>query len=62
LLHGKNVKCGLKPGEDAIEITLEQGWNTLLVKVTQATAGFEACARFRNLDGSKVEGLKVKAE
>jgi len=62
VVHAKNVKRGLKRGEDVVEVTLKEGWNTLLLKVTQESSGWEACARFRNLDGSKVEGLKVKAE
>ncbi|OPZ96078.1 MAG: hypothetical protein BWY71_02032 [Planctomycetes bacterium ADurb.Bin412] len=41
-------------------MTLKQGWNTLLMKVTQGSGNWTACARFRALDGSKLEGLKVQ--
>jgi len=59
LVHANNAARGVTPGEDVIEITLRQGWNSLLLKITQGTGGWGACARLRNLDGGKLEGVKV---
>jgi type 1 glutamine amidotransferase/HEAT repeat protein len=59
LVHANNAARGVTPGEDIVEITLRQGWNSLLLKITQGTGGWGACARLRNLDGGKVEGVKV---
>ncbi len=60
VVHGNNVSRALEPGQDQVEVTLKQGWNTLLMKVTQGSGNWTACARFRALDGSKLEGLKVQ--
>ena len=62
MVHANNVTRPADPGRDKVEVTLKQGWNQLLLKVTQNTGQWAVCARFRNLDGSKLEGLKVQAE
>ncbi len=59
LIHAHRASRGVTPGDDAIEISLRPGWNPLLLKITQATGGWGACARLRNLDGSSVSGVKV---
>ena len=62
LVHANNVTRGAGPAQDKAEVTLKQGWNRLLLKITQSGGGWAACARFRRLDGSKLEGLKVQTE
>ena len=59
LVHENNTTRGVTPGEDVVEVTLKKGWNSLLLKISQGGGGWGACARFRNLDGGRVEGLKV---
>ncbi|MCI0698987.1 ThuA domain-containing protein [candidate division KSB1 bacterium] len=59
LVHANNASRGVTPGDDIIEITLRQGWNPLLLKIIQGTGGWGACVRLRNLDGSKVHGVKT---
>jgi type 1 glutamine amidotransferase/HEAT repeat protein len=59
LIHANNAARGVTPGEDVVEITLRQGWNSLLMKIIQGAGGWGACARLRNLDGGKLEGVKV---
>ena len=62
LVHANNVTRGAGPGQDKVEVTLKQGWNRLLLKITQSGGEWAACARLRRLDGSKLEGLKVQVE
>jgi len=49
----------LGPGADKRNVTVKEGWNTLLVKVWNAGSDWGACARFRKPDGSKLEGLRA---
>lgn len=48
-------------GSDKVDVTLKEGWNALLLKITQNTMGWEFCARFVKPDGSRVEGLRFDA-
>jgi len=61
LVHGKNVARPLLPGSDKVELNLNEGWNDLLLKVTQNNLGWEFCARVLKPDGSHLEGLKFAA-
>jgi HEAT repeat protein len=61
LVHAKAVHRGLAPAEDQIEVTLNQGWNKLLLKVVNDDGGWAACARFRRPDGSRLEGVYAQA-
>jgi HEAT repeat protein len=49
------------PGDQKAEITLQQGWNTVLMKVTQWTAGWGFCARLAKPDGTTLSGTKTQA-
>ncbi|MGH7493461.1 MAG: ThuA domain-containing protein [bacterium] len=59
LVHANNASRGTTPGDDVVEVTVGKGWNPLLLKIIQGTGSWGACARLRNLEGSRVEGLKV---
>jgi len=52
LVHSNNVARPLQPGSDKAQVTLRQGWNRLLLKITQNNQGWEFCARLRQPDGS----------
>jgi len=62
LVHANNATRPATPGQDKAEVTLKQGWNRLLLKLTQSGGQWALCLRFRNLDGSRLEGLKVQME
>ena len=62
LVHANNATRAAEPGQDSVEVALKQGWNNLLVKVTQGGGEWAVCARLRNPDGSKLGGLKIQAE
>ncbi len=61
-VHSNNAWRGLEPGEDKVNVTLREGWNRLLLKITQGGGDWAACARFRTLDGDKLSGLRVQPE
>ena len=60
-IHTNSVLRGCGRGDDAVDCTLNEGWNELLVKVTNNHGGFGACARFRTLDGGHLDGVYAKA-
>ncbi len=62
VVHAVNTFRGLQPGSDKVEVTLNAGWNPLLLKVTQLNQGWAFCARFRAPDGSHLDGLQYSAE
>jgi len=62
VVHANNATRPAGPGQDKVEVTLKQGWNPLLLKVTQGGGEWAVCARIRQLDGSKAEGLNFQAE
>jgi len=62
LVHANNITRPATPGDDKVEVNLKQGWNKLLLKVTQLSGQWAACARLCGTDGSKLEGLKIQVE
>jgi hypothetical protein len=60
LVHKNNATRPAEPGQDKVEVTLKEGWNPLLVKLTQGGGEWALCARLRQPDGSRLEGLKVE--
>jgi type 1 glutamine amidotransferase len=62
VVHANNVLRGITPGADKVKVTLQEGWNTLMMKITQGGGTWSACARFRTLDGGKLDGLKIQVE
>ncbi|MHC4505678.1 MAG: HEAT repeat domain-containing protein, partial [Planctomycetota bacterium] len=45
LVHAKNASRGLREGEDRAKVTLKQGSNTLLLKITQGGGDWAACLK-----------------
>ncbi len=58
-VHANNAARGVSPADDVIEVTLRQGKNSLLLKIIQGAGGWGACARLRNLNGGRLEGVKA---
>ncbi|NQT24812.1 ADP-ribosylglycohydrolase family protein [candidate division KSB1 bacterium] len=42
LVHANNVTRGYTESEETVDVQLKNGWNEMLVKVTQGTGGWEA--------------------
>ena len=62
LVHSNLVYRGVEPAQDKLDVTLNQGWNTLTLKIVQGGGAWGFCAGFRAPDGGKLEGLKFRAE
>ena len=59
LVHANNASRVVTPGDDVFAINLQQGRNSLLLKITQGAGGWGACARLRNLAGGKLTGVRA---
>jgi hypothetical protein len=57
LVHANNAARGLTPGNDEVKVTLEKGWNTLMLKVTQGGGDWAACARLVDGQGKKLANI-----
>ncbi|MEN6577854.1 MAG: HEAT repeat domain-containing protein [Phycisphaerales bacterium] len=60
LVHQNNAERPVQPGQDKADVTLKEGANLVLVKLTQGGGQWAMCVRFRAPDGGKLEGLKVE--
>ncbi len=60
LVHANNASRPAELGQDAVDVTLKAGENTLLLKINQGGGNWAACARLRATDGSALEGVTIK--
>ncbi len=58
LVHLNNVERGHEPGQDVVEVHLEEGWNQVLMKITQGVGGWAASLAITDLDHKVMNGLK----
>ena len=58
VVHANNTNRGCQPGQDKADVTLQKGWNSLMMKVTQGAGGWAACARVTAPDGSLMDGIR----
>jgi hypothetical protein len=61
LVHADGVGGAAIPGEHKVNVALRQGWNVLMLKITQATGPWEFCLRLRRPDDSELDGLRLRA-
>ena len=59
VVHANNALRSGGIGEDKVKMTLNEGWNVLLLKVSNNGGGWAANARFRTLEGGKLEGIRI---
>jgi hypothetical protein len=52
---------GAAPDQDTISVSLNKGWNKLLVKVGQGVGGWGMYVRFLDANGEPVHNLKISA-
>lgn len=57
LVIANNYQGALRLGQDKVEIKLNKGWNTLLLKVTQNNQMWEFCARLVDSKGAPLTAL-----
>jgi len=58
LVHANNAVRGLAPAQDYAKANLHEGWNDLLAKITQSTAGCGMMLRIVGQDGAEIQGVK----
>jgi hypothetical protein len=61
VVHANNTERGLAPHQDVVKVKLNEGWNELLLKVTNRSGGWGFGCRLRQPDGSALDGFKVEA-
>ncbi len=64
-LNGKLIQAdgaggAATPGEHKVNVTLQKGWNALLLKVTQPTGPWQFCLAIRRPNGDKIEGIGIQ--
>ena len=59
VVHANNRPRACRVGEDKVNITLNEGWNELLVKVVQGGGGWAFCGRLVQPDGALTTGLRM---
>ena len=57
LVHAKNVARGVNPDEDKVRVTLQEGANELLLKVTNGAGDWGAIVRFMGEDGKPLRNI-----
>ena len=62
LIHANNAVRGLTPDQDRATGQLREGWNDLLAKITQHTAGCGFTLRITTANGADIPGLRLGAE
>jgi len=60
VVHSNNVDRGEVTDQDTAPITLKQGTNELLLKITQGGGGWSACARIVGKDFKPIPGLEAQ--
>ena len=60
IVHANNATRPAEPGQDKAEVSLKEGWNPMLVKLTQTGGQWALCVRLRQPDGEKLEGMKTE--
>ncbi len=62
VIHARNIARGVSPGQDKVNATLNQGWNRVLMKITQGSGQWAACAKIRTPDGKPLDGLRFSID
>lgn len=59
LVHSNNTQRAVVPASDVVRVTLNTGWNPMMVKVTQNNLGWGFCVRCVGADGMPLPGLEA---
>ena len=57
VVHNNNAWRAYQPGQDVISIDFKQGWNDIMIKVSQGGGDWAAGANFRSAKGGRASGL-----
>lgn len=59
VVHSNNVQRIFNDCQDRAPVLLREGWNPLLMKITQTNGPLEASLRIRARDGGEITGLRI---
>ncbi len=59
-VHQNNIVRGHNQGDDLIEVDLKEGWNRILLKITQGIGGWGASMVITDLNRDPLAGLKFQ--
>jgi HEAT repeat protein len=62
VVHANNAARGFKLDEDQVKVTLKQGANTLLIKVTQGAGQWQFACGVKSPQGGPADGVKFEAK
>ena len=62
VVNANNTERSLGPRQDMVKATLKEGWNVLLLKITNRSGNWGFCCRIRQPDGAALDGLKIEAQ
>jgi len=57
-VHEATPARSLQRAQDSVKVALKEGENVLLLKISQGGGDWEACARFRGLDGEHLSDVQ----
>jgi hypothetical protein len=57
VVHANNASRGVSPGQDKVAVTFNDGWNNLLVKVTNGGGDWGVCVRVADAQGKPMSGI-----
>jgi ADP-ribosylglycohydrolase len=60
LVHQNNIVRGHNPGDDLLDVKLHEGWNEIVLKVTQGVGGWGASLVITDSEHEVLKGLKFK--
>ena len=62
LVHSNLTFRGIQPGADKVKVSLNEGWNTLMLKIVQGSGGWGFICGVKASDGKSIPGLEFRAE
>ena len=62
IVHRNNLYRAYNQGDDVVKVRMEEGWNKIMMKITQGTGGWEASLVITDPDSYPLEGLRNRAE
>lgn len=61
VVHHNPVPRGVQPAQDKVRVTLANGWNELVLKVSQISGNWGACLRIVDENGQPIPDLVIDA-
>ncbi len=62
LVHENYTNRGVGPRQDIVDVELDKGWNTLMLKAVEPEGGWAFACRVRDRNGAALEGLEYRLE